>query len=98
MAAQDKGAEGNPTDLEIMMHLDGELSGSEADLDLERMGHVVSRDDGNVTLRVPRDKLRDVVAHAVSNLELGDLSVKDPPLEETLRQLFGRTTDAGEDE
>jgi ABC-2 type transport system ATP-binding protein len=72
------------------------VPGSLDELDLERMGKVISKDEGAVTLRVPRAQLRDVVAHAVSNLEIGDLSVKDPPLEETLRQLFGRKADAGD--
>jgi ABC-2 type transport system ATP-binding protein len=56
--------------------------------DLERMGEVVSSDAGRVVLRVPQDRLRDVVSHALANLPVVDLSVEDPPVEDIMRQLF----------
>jgi len=58
--------------------------------ELERMGTVVQREGQAVTLRVARPALREVVGHAISNLQILDLTVTDPPLEEILRQLFGR--------
>ena len=56
--------------------------------ELERLGEVVSSEAGRVVLRVPQDRLRDLVSHALANLPVVDLSVEDPPVEDIMRELF----------
>ena len=56
--------------------------------ELERLGEVVSSEAGRIVLRVPQDRLRDLVSHALANLPVVDLSVEDPPVEEIMRELF----------
>jgi ABC-2 type transport system ATP-binding protein len=72
------------------------LSGPVTPDQLERLGEVVSSDGGRVVIRVPQNRLRDVVSHALSALPLVDLGVEDPPVEEIMRQLFRQ--DAGSDQ
>lgn len=55
---------------------------------IERLGTVVTSEPGRLVLRVRRAALRDVVSYALSTLQVTDLSVEDPPLEDVLRQLF----------
>jgi ABC-2 type transport system ATP-binding protein len=64
------------------------LSGPVTPDELERMGEVVSAEGGRVVLRVPQNRLRDVVGHSLSALPLSDLSIEDPPVEDIMRQLF----------
>jgi ABC-2 type transport system ATP-binding protein len=66
------------------------LSGPVAPDELERLGEVVRSEGGRVELRVPQDRLRDVVSHSVAHLPVVDLSVEDPPVEDIMRQLFRR--------
>ncbi len=74
------------------------LSGPVTPEQLERMGEVVSSEGGRVVLRVPQNRLRDVVGHSLSALPLADLSIEDPPVEDIMRQLFRRdASPAGED-
>ena len=66
------------------------LTGPVAPEELARLGEVARSDAGRVELRVPQDRLRDVVAHAMAHLPVVDLSIEDPPVEEIMRQLFRR--------
>ena len=56
---------------------------------LERLGEIVEHDGTRAVLQVDRDKLHEVVGHALDVLPITDLSVEEPPLEEVMRQLFG---------
>jgi ABC-2 type transport system ATP-binding protein len=71
------------------------LSGPVTPDQLERLGEVVSSDRGRVVLRVPQNRVRDVVSHSVAALPMVDLSVEDPPLEDIMRQLFRAEDDGG---
>jgi ABC-2 type transport system ATP-binding protein len=74
------------------------LSGPVTPDQLERLGEVVSSDSGRVVLRVPHNRLRDVVSHSLSSLPMVDLSVEDPPVEDIMRQLFREATAPEEEE
>jgi ABC-2 type transport system ATP-binding protein len=75
------------------------LSGPVTPDQLDRLGEVVSRDSGRVVVRVPQNRLRDVVSHSLAALPLVDLSIEDPPVEDIMRQLFSHEASAsGEDE
>ncbi|HWM86204.1 MAG TPA: ATP-binding cassette domain-containing protein [Kofleriaceae bacterium] len=74
------------------------LSGPVTPDQLERLGEVVSSDSGRVVLRVPQNRLRDVVSHSLASLPMVDLSVEDPPVEDIMRQLFqGEPSSPGEE-
>jgi ABC-2 type transport system ATP-binding protein len=55
---------------------------------LARLGRVVRRDDARIVLEVPQSTLRDVVSHLLSQLQVADFAVEDPPLEDVMRKLF----------
>ena len=59
---------------------------------LERMGQVVELDAAKATVRVSQAGLRDAVSALLSDPNLIDLTVEDPPLEEVLRDLFVRAS------
>jgi len=56
--------------------------------DLARYGEVVSRDEGTVTLRVPREETARVTGRILADLPVIDLTVEDPPIEEVIERVF----------
>src|SRR5438132_7453064 len=58
--------------------------------DLGAYGAIVAREEGRVTLRVPRQNLAERTARLVGDLgdRLADLSVEDPPIEEAVDRIF----------
>lgn len=65
-----------------------------AEDDLVRYGTVVTRAETTAVLRVAPTEVARVLAALLADLPVADLSVTDPPLEETLGTLFGHK-DAG---
>jgi len=61
-----------------------------AQADLAAYGEEVARDEGRVTLRVPRENVAERTARLVGDLgdQLADLSVADPPIEEAVDRIF----------
>jgi ABC-2 type transport system ATP-binding protein len=59
-------------------------------LPLDGYGEVTEREEGRVTLRVPRELAGDRAAALVRDLEarLVDISVEDPPIEEVIDRVF----------
>ncbi len=60
------------------------------DVDLGAYGTVIARDEGRVTLRVPRENVAERTARLVGELgeRLADISVADPPIEEVVDRVF----------
>ena len=58
--------------------------------DLDAYGAIVAREEGRVTLRVPRENVAERTARLVGDLgdRLADLSVEDPPIEEAVDRIF----------
>jgi ABC-2 type transport system ATP-binding protein len=56
--------------------------------DLRSYGEVVSREDGQVTLRVPKAETARVTERLLANLPVIDLLVEDPPIEEVIERVF----------
>ncbi|HET8542140.1 MAG TPA: ATP-binding cassette domain-containing protein [Anaeromyxobacter sp.] len=56
--------------------------------DLARFGQVVSTEPGQATIQVPSDEVSGAVARMLAALQVADLTVEDPPLEEVLSELF----------
>jgi ABC-2 type transport system ATP-binding protein len=59
--------------------------------DLERFGQVVRHDAGESAIDVHKDAVNRVVAEALTQLPVTDLTVENPPLEEVMSELFART-------
>ena len=50
----------------------------------------MSRDGKRVTLKVTESDLPNVIGHLLGTLKVTDLAIEDPPLEDVLRQMFGK--------
>lgn len=58
--------------------------------DLRSYGEVVSREDGQITLRVPKAETARVTERLLANLPVIDLLVEDPPIEEVIERVFAQ--------
>jgi ABC-2 type transport system ATP-binding protein len=65
------------------------------DDELKRLGALLHRDGQRVTIRVPERELPGVVGHLMS-IRAADLAIEDPPLEDIMRVMFGRTRETRE--
>jgi ABC-2 type transport system ATP-binding protein len=63
---------------------------------LARVGTVVACDAAKAVLRVAQKDVREAVSHLLLDPQLADLTIEDPPLEEVLRELFAKSTQAEE--
>ena len=70
---------------------DGEADGVLAERVLAYLGQygdVISREEGVVTLRVPREETARVTGRILADLPVIDLTVEDPPIEEVIERVF----------
>ncbi|HEX7840245.1 MAG TPA: ATP-binding cassette domain-containing protein [Kofleriaceae bacterium] len=68
-----------------------------ADDELARLGALLVRDGQRITLRVPEREVAPVIARLLGALRAADLAIEDPPLEDILRVMFGKSRErAGE--
>ncbi len=58
---------------------------------LGRLGTVLARDGHRITLRVPERELPGAVSQLLGPLHAADLAIEDPPLEEIMREMFGKS-------
>ncbi len=56
--------------------------------DLSKYGAVIASEAGRVTLRVPRGDTARVIGKIINDLELTDLTVEDPPIEDVIEHAF----------
>jgi ABC-2 type transport system ATP-binding protein len=62
-----------------------------AEDELAKLGTVLVRDGQRITLRVSERELPGVVGHLLGTLRAADFAIEDPPLEEILREMFGKS-------
>ena len=55
---------------------------------LARYGDVVAQDGASVTLEVPRERSVDVATRVLADLDVEDLAIEDPPIEDVVRAVF----------
>jgi ABC-2 type transport system ATP-binding protein len=62
--------------------------------DIERFGEVTKREGPTVDLKVERSKVAEILASILDLHVVDDVSVSDPPLEQTIARVFeeGRPT------
>ena len=58
------------------------------EFDAARYGEVVSRDGGRIALRVTKEDAPRVTSALLSELEVADLTVEDPPIDEVIDSVF----------
>ncbi len=59
-------------------------------VDFEVYGEVVEKDAGKVTLRVPKAETSRITARLLADLQVTDLSVEDPPIEDVIERVFAQ--------
>jgi ABC-2 type transport system ATP-binding protein len=57
---------------------------------LDSYGEVVERDEGRVTLRVPKAETSRVAARLLADHEVLDLTIEDPPIEDVIELVFAQ--------
>jgi len=65
-----------------------ELEDPSLDLSGRAYGEVVAREEGRVTLRVPKADTAAVTGRLLSDLSVLDLTIEDPPIEDVIEQVF----------
>ncbi|HWU89382.1 MAG TPA: ATP-binding cassette domain-containing protein [Kofleriaceae bacterium] len=70
------------------------LTARVADEELAKVGALLARDGPRVTLRVAEREIPAAIGYVMSELRVTDLAIEDPPLEEILRVMFGRSKEA----
>jgi ABC-2 type transport system ATP-binding protein len=65
-------------------------------VDFGRFGEVLGTDDGRVTLLVPRADAPRVAARLLQELDVADLTIEDPPIEDVIERVFAGEADATE--
>jgi ABC-2 type transport system ATP-binding protein len=63
-----------------------------ATFDASRYGEVVASDGGRVTLRVTKAEAPHVTSALLSEVEIADLTVEDPPIDEVIDRIFSETS------
>jgi ABC-2 type transport system ATP-binding protein len=58
---------------------------------LAKLGVVLAKDGKRVTLRVTERELPTVIGELLGTMKVLDLAIEDPPLEDILREMFGKT-------
>jgi ABC-2 type transport system ATP-binding protein len=61
-----------------------------SDEDIAKLGTVISREVQRITLKVAEGNLPGVIGHLLGTLKAADLAIEDPPLEDILREMFGK--------
>ena len=56
--------------------------------DLTAYGQVVGEEDGKVTLRVARADAPDIAGRLLHDLQVADLTIEDPPIEDVIESVF----------
>lgn len=59
-------------------------------VDLSSYGEVLSKDEGQVTLRVPKNDAAAVTAKLLAGLQIQDLTIADPPIEDVIERVFAQ--------
>jgi len=58
--------------------------------ELSKYGEVVSKEDGRITLRVPKTQTAQMTAKLLSDFQVDDLTVEDAPVDDVIDQVFSQ--------
>jgi len=65
----------------------------DATVDLSAFGDVIGVEDGRITLRVSRAAAPEVTARLLRDLDVADLTIEDPPIEDVIELVFAGAGD-----
>jgi ABC-2 type transport system ATP-binding protein len=57
---------------------------------LDEYGEVIHREDGRVTLRVPKAETSRVAARLLADHDILDLTIEEPPIEDVIELVFAQ--------
>jgi ABC-2 type transport system ATP-binding protein len=63
---------------------------------LSHYGEVLNQDGAHVTLRVPKSESSQVTARILSEQQVDDLTVEDPPIDDVIEKVFSQKSAQGE--
>jgi ABC-2 type transport system ATP-binding protein len=72
------------TDKTIVLHLD------DWKRDFSSYGEVLERVEGSVKIRFPKEKAAEITGRLLAEVQVRDLTIEDPPIEDVIEQLFAR--------
>jgi ABC-2 type transport system ATP-binding protein len=72
------------------------LAMPQSGIDLSAYGEVLSRQDGQVVLRIPKDEASSITARLLSEQNVTDLTVEDTPIDDVIDQVFTQAEPAAE--
>jgi ABC-2 type transport system ATP-binding protein len=58
---------------------------------LDAYGEVIQREEGRVTLRVPKAETSRVAARLLADHEVLDLTIEEPPIEDVIELVFAQS-------
>jgi ABC-2 type transport system ATP-binding protein len=61
---------------------------ADAGVDLSRFGQVVAQDGARISLRVPKSEASKVTSKLLAELQVDDLTVEDPPIDDVIDHIF----------
>ncbi|NWF68557.1 MAG: ATP-binding cassette domain-containing protein [Chloroflexi bacterium] len=70
---------------------------AEEEIEVRRLsayGEIINRENGHVSLRVPKNDTARVAAQLLSELPITDVSIEDPPIEDAIEQIFSTPDDS----
>ena len=70
------------------------FTSSASEEELKKLGAILAKDGPRTTLRVAEREIANVIGHLFSEIKATDLAIEDPPLEDILRVMFGKTHEA----
>ncbi len=65
-----------------------DASNSKFQINIEKYGEIQDLNDRFVCLLVSRDKLTDVVSNLLTDFDIIDLEISDPPIDQLIGELF----------
>ncbi len=75
-----------------------ELQNGTGGRQLAQYGEVLVQKEGRVTLRVPKVETATVTGRLLAELDVADLTVQDPPIEDVIEQVFSQEVGESEEE
>lgn len=60
---------------------------------LAQYGELMAHSEGRITLRIPKDDTASVTGRLLAELDVADLTVQDPPIEDVIEHVFSQAPD-----
>ena len=73
----------------MLIHISQDLTVTET-FNLGRFGEIISREGDLVKLRIPKAETPQITARILTELQVDDLTVEDPPIESVIEEVFSQ--------